>query len=115
MFKHKWRLDGKEWRCGWCQARLPNTPAGRSVALHGGPECDRKTPEQRRAEDAAADAVNAELAVYRAAQRLGEPLPVLSEAAAVELHRRSLDWRGRRALRLNTLAAMAVLGGGVKC
>lgn len=113
MFKHKWRLDGKEWYCGWCQTRLPNTPAGRSAALNSPASCDRKTPEQRRSEDAAADAVDAEIAVYRAAQRLGEPLPVLSAAADAELDRQIRRRAGRRAL--NTLAAMAVLGGGVKC
>lgn len=113
MYKHKWDLHGQEWRCGWCHTTLPNTPAGRKKALNGEHNCDRRTPEKRKAEamaaQAAADAVDAEIATYRAAQKLGEPLPELSKDARDELMRLTVypgQYRAKTAL----MAAMVMAG-----
>ena len=88
MSKHKWMPDGTVYRCGWCKRTLPRTPEGRRVALDASRQwCDRRTPEQLAAHDAAMDAVDVEIEAWRDACARGEKLPPLSEAARREMDR----------------------------
>lgn len=99
--KHKWRLADKAWVCGWCKQTLPNTPAGRHLALHErATGCSRMTPEQVSAADARADEVNEEIALWRA----GGMESTLSDDAIREVNRRHY----RRSPRAGLLAAMMV-------
>lgn len=115
---HDWRRkkdDPKTLCCRRCGSELPNTPAGRSLALVNKGTC--YTPQERAAQaerDAAADAVDDEIDLLRERVRiggltLGEANAALSDAACVELRRREAH---RKTRHLMTVAAL--IGAGVR-
>ncbi len=80
--KHKWRLEGVTWVCGWCKNTLPNTPEGRALALGKRANgCKRMTQE---AADAKADAIDLEVDAWYAGGKAWE----LSDEAARVVQRR---------------------------
>lgn len=115
---HDWRRkpnDRATLQCKRCGNELPNTPAGRAIALANKGVC--YTPQERAAQaerDAAADAADDEIDLLKERVRLGELTlgeanALLSDAACVELRRREAHRKTRGLIHM-----AAMLGAGVR-